>query len=112
MTGTHATYACHHPTQDQSLVDADPVIWYAFGVTHVVRPEDFPVMPCEYVGFHLKPFGFFARNPALDISPDVNKASKKCCANGMANGAANCAVNGMTNGVTNGATNGVANGCH
>ena len=32
-----------HP-QDQSLVDADPVVWYAFGVTHIVRVEDFPVM--------------------------------------------------------------------
>jgi primary-amine oxidase len=100
---THAP-AGHHRPQDQSLEDADPVIWYAFGVTHVVRPEDFPVMPCEYVGFHLKPFGFFARNPALDISPEVNKASRKCCANG--------AVNGTTNGVTNGVANGAANGCH
>jgi primary-amine oxidase len=35
--------------QDASLEGADPVIWYAFGVTHVVRPEDFPVMPCEWV---------------------------------------------------------------
>ena len=40
---------------------------------------------CRYVGFHLKPFGFFARNPALDVPPAVNRASKRSCA---ANGAA------------------------
>ena len=27
----------------------DPVVWYCFGITHVVRPEDFPVMPVEKV---------------------------------------------------------------
>ncbi len=32
---------------------------YPTGVTHIVRPEDFPVMPVEHVGFTLKPFGFF-----------------------------------------------------
>jgi hypothetical protein len=25
-----------------------------------VRVEDFPVMPCEVTGFHIKPFGFFS----------------------------------------------------
>jgi hypothetical protein len=25
--------------QDRSLVDADPVIWYSFGVTHLPRVE-------------------------------------------------------------------------
>ena len=32
-------------------------------------PEDWPVMPCAYTGFHLKPIGFFDGNPALDIPP-------------------------------------------
>ena len=26
-------------------------------------------MPVEYVGFTLQPFGFFDRNPALDVPP-------------------------------------------
>jgi primary-amine oxidase len=34
-----------------------------------VRPEDWPVMPVEYCGFLLSPFGFFDRNPALDVPP-------------------------------------------
>ncbi|GAX83474.1 hypothetical protein CEUSTIGMA_g10899.t1 [Chlamydomonas eustigma] len=64
--------------EDKALKDSDPVIWYAFGVTHVVRIEDFPVMPCESVGFMLKPVGFFTENPALDIPPNKNEASTQC----------------------------------
>lgn len=54
---------------DRSLVDTDVVVWHTFGVTHVPRPEDFPVMPVEYAGFLLVPVGFFERNPALDVPP-------------------------------------------
>ncbi len=54
---------------DRSLVNTDLVVWYSFGVTHFVRPEDWPVMPVEYCGFLLSPFGFFDRNPALDVPP-------------------------------------------
>jgi primary-amine oxidase len=57
---------------DRSLVDTDVVCWYSFGVTHFVRPEDWPVMPVEYCGFLLSPFGFFDRNPALDVPPPSN----------------------------------------
>ena len=56
---------------DRSLVDTDLVAWYTFGVTHFVRPEDWPVMPVEYTGFVLSPFGFFDRNPALDLPPSA-----------------------------------------
>ncbi|HXN63270.1 MAG TPA: primary-amine oxidase [Acidimicrobiales bacterium] len=55
--------------QDRPLVDTDVVLWHTFGVTHVPRPEDWPVMPVEYTGFTLVPFGFFDRNPALDVPP-------------------------------------------
>jgi primary-amine oxidase len=54
---------------DRSLVDADLVLWHTFGVTHVVRPEDWPVMPVERTGFSLVPVGFFDANPALDLPP-------------------------------------------
>jgi primary-amine oxidase len=56
-------------TADRSLAETDVVLWYTFGVTHFVRPEDWPVMPVEYTGFLLSPFGFFGRNPALDVPP-------------------------------------------
>jgi primary-amine oxidase len=55
--------------QDRSVVDADIVLWHSFGITHIPRPEDWPVMPVEYTGFSLVPFGFFDRNPALDVPP-------------------------------------------
>ena len=57
---------------DRPLVDADVVAWLTVGTTHFCRPEDWPVMPCEYVGFVLKPFGFFDRNPGIDLAPSTN----------------------------------------
>jgi hypothetical protein len=56
--------------QDGSLLNADPVVWYTFGVTHFVRPEDYPVMPCDTIGFTLRPVGFFEANPALVSTAD------------------------------------------
>jgi primary-amine oxidase len=55
--------------QQRPVVDTDVVVWHTFGSTHVVRPEDFPVMPVEVTGFTLRPHGFFDENPALDIDP-------------------------------------------
>lgn len=52
---------------DRNLVNEPIVLWHSFGTTHFARPEDWPVMPVERVGFALKPFGFFRRNPALDV---------------------------------------------
>jgi primary-amine oxidase len=54
---------------DRSLLDTDIVVWHTFGVTHLPRPEDWPVMPVESCGFHLLPVGFFDKNPALDVPP-------------------------------------------
>lgn len=56
---------------NRSIEDTDVVLWHTFGVTHFVRPEDWPVMPVEYTGFSLVPFGFFDRNPALDVPPST-----------------------------------------
>ncbi|MGA2520925.1 MAG: primary-amine oxidase [Acidimicrobiales bacterium] len=55
--------------RDRPIVERDIVVWYTFGVTHLPRPEDWPVMPVEYAGFSLVPTGFFDRNPALDVPP-------------------------------------------
>ncbi|MEO3935918.1 primary-amine oxidase [Dermatophilaceae bacterium Soc4.6] len=56
---------------DRPLVDADLVLWYTIGAHHVVRPEDWPVMPVAKVSMHLKPFGFFDGNPMLDVAPEA-----------------------------------------
>ena len=52
---------------DAPLENTDVVVWYTFGSHHVVRPEDWPVMPVVTIGFMLKPVGFFDRNPGLDV---------------------------------------------
>ncbi|MGI9597698.1 MAG: primary-amine oxidase [Acidimicrobiales bacterium] len=52
---------------DRSLVDTDITVWHTFGLTHSARPEDYPVMPVEYARCTWVPFGFFDRNPALDL---------------------------------------------
>jgi len=52
---------------DAPLENTDLVLWYTFGAHHIVRPEDWPVMPVVTIGFMLKPSGFFDRNPALDL---------------------------------------------
>lgn len=39
--------------QDRPLDGADVVLWYVFGVTHIPRLEDWPVMPVERTGFML-----------------------------------------------------------
>ncbi|MDL9945149.1 primary-amine oxidase [Gordonia sp. ABSL11-1] len=54
---------------DRSISNTDVVLWYTFGIHHITRPEDWPVMPVDTVSFWLKPFGFFDRNPALDVEP-------------------------------------------
>jgi primary-amine oxidase len=63
--------------QERDLVDTDVVLWHTFGTSHLPRPEDWPIMPCEYVGFTLKPVGFFDRNPSLDVPPP-NAAHDSC----------------------------------
>ncbi len=57
---------------DRSLEDTDVVVWYTIGAHHVVRPEDWPVMPVSTVGFMLRPNGFFDGNPALDYPPSAH----------------------------------------
>jgi len=59
--------------QNRNLEAEDVVVWHTTGVTHMPRPEDWPVMPVEYCGFSLMPVGFFDRNPTLDVPP-----SKAC----------------------------------
>ena len=65
---------------NRPIEDTDVVFWYTFGHTHIPRPEDCPVMPTAYIGFLLKPNGFFSHNPANDIAPlKPVKADSSCC---------------------------------
>ncbi|MFM2423262.1 MAG: tyramine oxidase [Pseudomonadota bacterium] len=62
--------------QNRAIENEDIVLWHTFAHTHVCKPEDMPVMAVEYAGFTLKPNGFFSSNPAMDLPPDKNAASK------------------------------------
>ena len=55
---------------NESIHNQDVVVWYTLGITHVPRPEEFPVMPTTRTGFTLLPHGFFTRNPSLDVPAD------------------------------------------
>jgi primary-amine oxidase len=65
--------------RDRPIENVDVVVWYTMGHTHIPRPEDYPVMPTAYIGFSLKPFGFFDANPALDVPPSDRGEAKKSC---------------------------------
>lgn len=51
---------------NRSVADTDVVLWYTFGMHHMVRAEDWPVMPVLWHDFVLRPFDFHDRNPAID----------------------------------------------
>lgn len=55
--------------QQRTTENTDVVVWYVFGIHHITRPEEWPVMPVDAVSFWLKPSGFFDRNPSLDVEP-------------------------------------------
>ena len=63
---------------NRAIDNTEVVLWYTFGHNHIPRPEDWPVMPASYIGFTLKPDGFFDANPALDLPPAA-AAKQGCC---------------------------------
>jgi len=52
---------------NRSIADTDVVLWYTMGMHHVVRAEDWPVMPVQWSSFELRPFDFFDANPGLRL---------------------------------------------
>ena len=52
---------------NRSIANTDIVAWYTVGMHHVVRAEDWPVMPVAWHSFEIRPFDFFDKNPALDL---------------------------------------------
>jgi primary-amine oxidase len=60
---------------DRSIENEDIVLWYTVGITHIPRPEEWPVMNTHRTGFMLAPAGFFSKNPALDVPETKPKAA-------------------------------------
>ena len=60
--------------EDAPLIGTDVVLWYVFGIHHITRIEDWPIMPVDIISFWLKPFGFFDQNPSLDAPSTMSSA--------------------------------------
>lgn len=95
--------------RDENVRNADVVCWPCFGVTHISRPEDWPIMPVEILRVHLKPSGFFdvspgceeqnaeadrnQRNPGLDVPSKADSQSRHAV-----EAFGNLSINGQANG--------------
>jgi primary-amine oxidase len=62
--------------REENVKDEDVVVFVQFGINHIPRVEDFPVMPCEILKVHMKPVNFFDKNPALDVPPSEQNFNK------------------------------------
>lgn len=72
--------------QNRSIDGTELVLWPVLGTFHFPKPEQWPVMPVDHIGFVFEPDGFFDRNPALDIPQsqksghgDSPKTAGGCC---------------------------------
>jgi len=61
---------------DRSIDGEDIVLWHTFGPTHFPRVEDWPIMNVDYAKFTLKPYGFFGKNPAMNVP--ANEPTAHC----------------------------------
>ena len=65
-------------SRNEDVADQDIVLYLQFGLQHIVRIEDWPVMPVEIIKMTLKPVNFFDKNPSLDVPPssqDFNRST-------------------------------------
>ncbi len=75
---THDTGITRWIADDEPLENTDVVLWYVFGIHHITRVEDWPIMPADTVAFWLKPFGFFDQNPSIDVAPSMKSGAEHC----------------------------------
>jgi len=61
--------------QKRKIRNKQLVLWVTFGPTHTPRPEDGPVMSSTSTALQLIPYGFFSRNPAMDLPKERDLAS-------------------------------------
>jgi len=52
---------------EENIENEDILVYVTVGVTHIPRPEDWPVMPSEDLKIAFKPQSFFAANPSMDV---------------------------------------------
>ncbi|KAI0755527.1 peroxisomal copper amine oxidase [Fomes fomentarius] len=59
----------------ESLVGEDILLYLTMGITHIPRPEDWPVMPVEHLRVLFRPTHFFEINPSMDVPGADDKQS-------------------------------------
>ncbi|MGE0633625.1 MAG: histamine oxidase, partial [Pseudobdellovibrionaceae bacterium] len=42
-------------SNNENIENKDIVLWYSFGITHIPRPEEWPIMTVHRAGFTLMP---------------------------------------------------------
>jgi primary-amine oxidase len=62
----------------EPLENTDVVLWYVFGINHITRPEEWPIMAVDAISFWLKPSGFFHQNPSIDVAPSPKGHDDTC----------------------------------
>ncbi len=53
--------------QNRSIENTDVVLWYTIGFHHEPVSEDWPILPTMWHEFYLRPRGFFAHSPVIDL---------------------------------------------
>ncbi|KAI0738234.1 peroxisomal copper amine oxidase [Daedaleopsis nitida] len=66
----------------ESLVEEDILLYLTIGITHIPRPEDWPVMPVEHLRLLFRPTNFFEANPSMDVPGANDKQSCPAFAEG------------------------------
>ena len=83
-----------YAAREDGLDEGDAVVWVNFGINHIPRVEEFPVMPAETVRVGLRPFNFFGRNPAIDVPQSRQEVNKSVPLNEIQYGLARVNLNG------------------
>ena len=80
----------YYVQKDRPIENTEIVVWHTFGHTHVFKPEDFPIMLVEDVGFTLKPNNFFMGNAAMDVPAEGNNHSVDTVTSSVKSGSSCC----------------------
>ncbi|KAF7350979.1 Amine oxidase [Mycena sanguinolenta] len=77
---------------EKNIEKEDLLVYLTVGVTHIPRPEDWPVMPVENLNITFKPVSFFAVNPSMDVPgiQDSHSAPALASTEGSSEAPQNC----------------------